>query len=255
MITSTPEGNRRPGLDLEDGFRNVDHEWPRARTALVNAVKSTIAESIARRLMFSLYYDLQEHIHSFEEHKDSHIVHGTARRDTEPSLDFDDKMLVDWQKLHDTIFRHEEAYENAAHWCGSSLRQATDIDFLLGKASRLEKRIREQVQIRASAVSIEESRRAINQSQSVGRLTQLAFVFLPLTFTTGVFGMNITPSGGEAPMWKFWVTSVTIGIGALLIWAVAGRLERAWIARQKRRAAKPKDHTLRWMLYGMLGIW
>ena len=84
--------------------------------------------------------------------------------------------------------------------------------------------ISQQMQLRASLLSIEESTRGIEQSKQVGRLTQLAFVFIPLTFVTGVFGMNITQFGGEAPLWKFWVTAGTISgiafvIGLMTVWS------------------------------------
>ncbi len=233
----------------------MSREWPKDITGLVTAVKSTIAQALTRNFIFSLDRALQFHIHMFEEPHAFRGTYGTALWGNERSLHLDDSMLVDWQDLHDTIFRHEEAYENAAKWCGSSLPQANDIDTLLRKATRLEKRIHEQVQIRASAVSIEESRRAIMQSQSVGRLTQLAFVFLPLTFTTGVFGMNITPFGGDAPMWKFWITSAMIGIGALLVWAIAGRLERAWMTREKLREARARNYRGPTVLRGLFYIW
>ena len=45
--------------------------------------------------------------------------------------------------------------------------------------------------------------------------------------------MNITAFGGGAPMWKFWVASATIGIGALMIWALAGYIEMK-LATMKR---------------------
>ena len=86
------------------------------------------------------------------------------------------------------------------------------------------RRISQEMQLRASLLSIEESKRGIEQSKQVGRLTQLAFVFIPLTFVTGVFGMNITPFGGHAPLWKFWVTAGTISgiafiIGLMTVWS------------------------------------
>ena len=96
------------------------------------------------------------------------------------------------------------------------------------------RRISQQLQLRASLLSIEESKRGIEQSNQVGRLTQLAFVFIPLTFVTGVFGMNITQFGGEAPLWKFWVTAGTISgiafvIGLMTVWSdIWRRCRHSW---------------------------
>ena len=70
--------------------------------------------------------------------------------------------------------------------------------------------------LEASEKSIEESKRGIEEAHMVGRLTQLAFIFLPLTFVTGVFGMNITAFGGGAPMWKFWVTLATVSVPSFI---------------------------------------
>jgi hypothetical protein len=54
--------------------------------------------------------------------------------------------------------------------------------------------LREQLNYNASIASLKESRLGIQQNQSVKRLTQLAFVFILLSFITSVFGMNITLS-------------------------------------------------------------
>ena len=48
-----------------------------------------------------------------------------------------------------------------------------------------------------SIVSVLESRRAIEEANNIGKLTQLAFFFIPLTFVAGLFGMDVivsTPS-------------------------------------------------------------
>ena len=67
--------------------------------------------------------------------------------------------------------------------------------------------------LEAAEKSLQESREAIKEQHAIARLTQLAFFFLPLTFITGVFGMNIRPFSGDgsgAPMWRFWVTTCCI---------------------------------------------
>ena len=62
----------------------------------------------------------------------------------------------------------------------------------------------------ASELSIWETRRGLEEQHAIGRLTLLAYIFLPLTFITGVFGMNIKPFNDGAPLWKFWVTTCCI---------------------------------------------
>lgn len=67
-----------------------------------------------------------------------------------------------------------------------------------------------QLNIRETRKAIELSKQSLREAHAVGRLTQLAFLFLPLTFITGIFGMNIKPFNEGAPMWKFYVTTFAI---------------------------------------------
>ena len=45
-----------------------------------------------------------------------------------------------------------------------------------------------------STMSMIESQKAIIQAETVGKLTSLAFFFIPLSFVTGIFGMNVVVS-------------------------------------------------------------
>jgi CorA-like Mg2+ transporter protein len=97
--------------------------------------------------------------------------------------------------------------------------------------------------LRASNLSIMETRRGLKESHAIGRLTQLAFIFLPLTFITGVFGMNVKPFSDGAPMWKFWVTTCCILIPS---WAFG-----IWTARFE--VLLRIKHVVRWP--ADLGTW
>ncbi|KAJ5163160.1 uncharacterized protein N7500_004990 [Penicillium coprophilum] len=73
-----------------------------------------------------------------------------------------------------------------------------------------------------------ESQRAIQQAKLVTKLTIVAFVYLPFTFTAGFFGMNFKELGNDMPLWIFFAASfplmfVTMGelIGGSLL-AVGG---------------------------------
>jgi len=57
------------------------------------------------------------------------------------------------------------------------------------KAAR--SRIETAFQALMSTLSILESQRAIAQAESISKLTQLAFFFIPLSFIATVFGMNV----------------------------------------------------------------
>lgn len=103
----------------------------------------------------------------------------------------------------------------------------------LQAGSRHEQRMRDTIQVDVAALSLDESRAAIQQSREISMLTRLAFVFIPLTFTTGVFGMNVKPFGGEAPMWQFWTTIGCISFGAFCTWGLMTNYYRLqwWAAK------------------------
>jgi len=56
-----------------------------------------------------------------------------------------------------------------------------------------------------------ESQRAIQQAKLVTKLTLVAFVYLPFTFTAGFFGMNFKELGnGTIPLWIFFAASLPL---------------------------------------------
>ncbi|KAJ4394347.1 hypothetical protein N0V93_003564 [Gnomoniopsis smithogilvyi] len=63
-------------------------------------------------------------------------------------------------------------------------------------------------------VSIEESRKAIEQSQRLKKLTVLATLFIPLGFSTSLFGMNIDLLG-QSTVKFWWVIVVCVSITLL----------------------------------------
>ncbi|KAJ9607613.1 hypothetical protein H2200_007691 [Cladophialophora chaetospira] len=92
-----------------------------------------------------------------------------------------------------------------------------------------------QKSLEATYLSIKESQRGLDEAHVIGRITQLAYVFLPLTFVTGVFGMNIKPFSDGADMWKFWVTTCCILIPS---WAFGLWTARAEVKRLVRQTTK-----------------
>ncbi|KAJ5623415.1 hypothetical protein N7490_012020 [Penicillium lividum] len=111
-----------------------------------------------------------------------------------PSLKYTKEILYRHiQKIQQTL----DSIRNAKHpkWpkAGTKGRDKTKIaadaieqDFihLLGRAEMMHKRCNEAIVVLMSSVSISESKKAISQATRVTRLTFLAFLFVPLSFTT-----------------------------------------------------------------------
>ena len=58
---------------------------------------------------------------------------------------------------------------------------------------------------------VAESRKAIDQAERLKRLTLLATFFIPLSFTTSLFGMNFEELGqGHLHVWLFAVVSAPV---------------------------------------------
>jgi Mg2+ and Co2+ transporter CorA len=68
-----------------------------------------------------------------------------------------------------------------------------------------------------SSMSISESKKAISQAERVGKLTFLAFIFVPLSFTASFFGMNVKEFGESTSLWWWAAFSVPLLSSALVI--------------------------------------
>ena len=74
--------------------------------------------------------------------------------------------------------------------------------------------------------SLMASTQSVHQSESIGRLTILAFVFIPLSFVTSFFGMNIVEFGtGSIRIWVFIVSASALVLVMFMVWAISG-----WVA-------------------------
>jgi len=76
-----------------------------------------------------------------------------------------------------------------------------------------------------STLALKESRRSIEQSTSTKHLTQLAYIFLPLSLSTSAFGMN-TVELQNTQLWVFFATAGISLLISLVLWLVFG-----WVSR------------------------
>lgn len=84
--------------------------------------------------------------------------------------------------------------------------------------------------------TIEESRKAIEQSERLKKLTLLATLFIPLTFCSSLLGMNVDLLGQNAVrFWWFFVLCVPITLFAYIFYLWDFRvLRRCWVRCWKR---------------------
>ncbi|KAI0403725.1 hypothetical protein F4802DRAFT_284745 [Xylaria palmicola] len=86
-----------------------------------------------------------------------------------------------------------------------------DFEDLLDRCTRLRTRAATCMSTEMNRAMILESRKAIEQSERLKKLTLLATYFIPLTFTASVFGMNFKLFGqGDLPLWWYIVIAVPL---------------------------------------------
>ena len=90
-----------------------------------------------------------------------------------------------------------------------------DFTHLLKRGTSLHQRTTDAIGVLMSSMSISESHKAIEQAERVGRLTFLAFFFVPLSFTTSLFGMNIKEWEKGLPLKAWFALSLPVTILAI----------------------------------------
>lgn len=88
-----------------------------------------------------------------------------------------------------------------------------------------------------SRVGIEHTKRSMEQNGRLKRLTQLAFVFIPLSFSTSIFGMNLEMLGtGNGKAWMVVIAIISAYVATCLIWLFIDydNIRTAWTAGKSR---------------------
>lgn len=76
----------------------------------------------------------------------------------------------------------------------------------------------EEIDDMRTSTALLEARKNTVKASEMTRLSLLAFFFLPLSFTTGFYGMNFRELGDHLSIWTWVVTSIPLFLGALLLY-------------------------------------
>lgn len=86
-----------------------------------------------------------------------------------------------------------------------------DYEYLLSKSLFLSEKCLRGMQVVMNNTMIMESEKAIAQAERVQKLTRLAFIFTPLSFTASFFGMNFLQFGqGTLNIWLWFAVSCPV---------------------------------------------
>ena len=110
----------------------------------------------------------------------------------------------------------------------------TNYQYLLSRAERLSAQCQAQMALRMNQATIAESNKAINQAQEVTNLTRLAIVFVPLSFTASICGMNLRPfiANAHSIGWWFAISTPFLLISLMFMkWDIVKLWERLYKKR------------------------
>ncbi|KAF7122252.1 hypothetical protein CNMCM5793_000209 [Aspergillus hiratsukae] len=108
------------------------------------------------------------------------------------------------------------------------VRNVTD---LFGEINQMLRRLQHASSSLTSNMGLLDSRRSIDEAHAVTRLTELAFLFIPLSFSSSIFGMQIEPFKDSVPLWNFFVVAITVTTFAYLMRLT---MRSQWLANLKQ---------------------
>ncbi|KAF2106151.1 hypothetical protein BDV96DRAFT_591526 [Lophiotrema nucula] len=104
-----------------------------------------------------------------------------------------------------------------------------------------ESRVREIIAIKSSGTATEMAQLSIRETKRTGLLTVLAFIFIPISLSSSIFGMNVKQinSSGHSIV-AFVITTIVIIVVSLLLWAVSAAIASY---RRERNAIRQREYT------------
>ncbi|KAJ5933033.1 Mg2+ transporter protein CorA-like/Zinc transport protein ZntB [Penicillium verrucosum] len=98
-----------------------------------------------------------------------------------------------------------------------SLEVAQDIQELWKNIDHIIDRLQRTSASLTSNMGLLDSRRSIEEAHAVARLTELAFIFVPMSFAASVFGMQIEPFANPVPISDFFIVAIVVTAFAYLM--------------------------------------
>lgn len=104
-----------------------------------------------------------------------------------------------------------------------------DFEDLAARAELSSRRCTRGMKIMMNNVMLAESKRALSLTQKATRLTLIAFFYIPLSFTTSFFGMNLNPIQSGLPIWVWFATTIPVLIFSIcFLYYDAKMHQRQW---------------------------
>ena len=121
---------------------------------------------------------------------------------------------LDWPRPREAI----EDGRTARLMAKAAIRLEHDCEYALNCATSLQQRCERETTIMMNNASIAEAKRGIDQGRQLFRFSVIVSIYVPLSFTTSVFGMNFVQFPNHAMgFWVWPLVTLPIFVASLLI--------------------------------------
>lgn len=116
-----------------------------------------------------------------------------------------------------------------------------DLGSLLARLQVLQQRADKIMQMAVAIISVEESKKAMLESRNMGRITYLAFVFVPMSFVTSFLSMNEDLSQRSVIVYcVFFAVAVPLSLVAVMVALYWNSIMKWWEAREEKKKERRK---------------
>ncbi|KAI1085123.1 hypothetical protein F5B20DRAFT_521045 [Whalleya microplaca] len=114
----------------------------------------------------------------------------------------------------------------------AALHIEQDLNYLIERALELKKRAETSITLSMNVAGISEARRGVQQNKALFRFTVLAAIYVPLSFTASIFGMNFEQFGqGGLSIWIYFAVSCPVFALSVIFLFVSPETISTWIRR------------------------
>ena len=111
-----------------------------------------------------------------------------------------------------------------------------DFRRVLAAVNELQERVDRLTGIVTSEISIEDSRRGLEENHNMARITWLATVFIPLTFVSGLYSMNESISELKSTYGWYFLTAIPFTLIVMAVgWVAGGGSLAPWRAKNTKQ--------------------
>lgn len=118
----------------------------------------------------------------------------------------------------------QELREWASHTAASSAKLSqhpdtqAELEALIEDLKKLRSRIEQTLDLLMSTTGLAQSSLVIDQTDGINKLTELAFIFIPLSFITSVFSMQVLEFTANPP--RMWIWGLVLSVVVLIVYLI-----------------------------------